>query len=241
MKRPGDGFYRRKYHIPLGMGHRRQCAGDGFMATPARIPVRASPFTRDSRDRRGRCSNGEFLINAPGAKNVVAGVRTPEPVAELKKQMPKAFAELEVIRKNLETHFKDVQDFEFTIEDGVVVHAPDPQRQTQPAWPPSVSPSKWRRKKTHRLADGDPPASRPTSSTRLLAPVVRPQTPSRAAQVHRPRGCRRAPEPPAGKMYMNAGPARWEGAAPGRKGSCSCAMKPPPRICAGNDRRRRQF
>ena len=47
-------------------------------------------------------------------------MRTPEPVAELKKQMPKAYAELERIRQTLEKHFKDVQDFEFTIEDGVV-------------------------------------------------------------------------------------------------------------------------
>ena len=51
---------------------------------------------------------------------MVAGVRTPEPVAELKKQMPKAYAELERIRQTLEKHFKDVQDFEFTIEDGDV-------------------------------------------------------------------------------------------------------------------------
>src|SRR5687768_2373901 len=62
---------------------------------------------------------GEFLINAQG-EDVVAGVRTPEPVAELKKQMPEAYRELERIRQVLEKHFKDVQDFEFTIEDGVV-------------------------------------------------------------------------------------------------------------------------
>jgi pyruvate,orthophosphate dikinase len=62
---------------------------------------------------------GEFLINAQG-EDVVAGVRTPEPVAELKKQMPKAYGELERIRQTLEKHFKDVQDFEFTIENGVV-------------------------------------------------------------------------------------------------------------------------
>jgi len=62
---------------------------------------------------------GEFLINAQG-EDVVAGVRTPEPVAELKKQMPAAYHELERIRGVLEKHFKDVQDFEFTIQDGVV-------------------------------------------------------------------------------------------------------------------------
>jgi pyruvate,orthophosphate dikinase len=47
-------------------------------------------------------------------------VRTPEPVADLKKHLPKPFAELERIRQVLESHFKDVQDFEFTIQDGKV-------------------------------------------------------------------------------------------------------------------------
>src|SRR5512137_128905 len=62
---------------------------------------------------------GEFLINAQG-EDVVAGVRTPEPVAKLKEQMPGAFAELMKVRAILEKHFKDVQDFEFTIQDGKV-------------------------------------------------------------------------------------------------------------------------
>src|SRR5258705_11007399 len=62
---------------------------------------------------------GEFLINAQG-EDVVAGVRTPEPVAQLKNHLPKAYHELERIRQTLEKHFKDVQDFEFTIEDEVV-------------------------------------------------------------------------------------------------------------------------
>ncbi len=62
---------------------------------------------------------GEFLINAQG-EDVVAGVRTPEPVAQLQKHLPEAFAELERIRATLEKHFKDVQDFEFTIQDKVV-------------------------------------------------------------------------------------------------------------------------
>src|SRR5689334_19136891 len=60
---------------------------------------------------------GEFLINAQG-EDVVAGVRTPEPVAELKKQMPKSYAQLLEVRKTLEKHFKDVQDIEFTVQEG---------------------------------------------------------------------------------------------------------------------------
>jgi pyruvate,orthophosphate dikinase len=57
------------------------------------------------------------LINAQG-EDVVAGVRTPEPVSQLKNHLPKAYAELEKVRATLERHFKDVQDFEFTIQDG---------------------------------------------------------------------------------------------------------------------------
>jgi pyruvate,orthophosphate dikinase len=60
---------------------------------------------------------GEFLINAQG-EDVVAGVRTPEPVAQLKNEMPKAYAELLKVRATLEKHFKDVQDVEFTIQSG---------------------------------------------------------------------------------------------------------------------------
>jgi pyruvate,orthophosphate dikinase len=62
---------------------------------------------------------GEFLMNAQG-EDVVAGVRTPEPVAKLAKVMPSAFKELDRNRSILEKHFRDVQDFEFTIEDGKV-------------------------------------------------------------------------------------------------------------------------
>src|SRR5436305_13448555 len=54
------------------------------------------------------------------SEDVVAGVRTPEPVADLKKHLPKVLVELERIRRVLEAQFKDVQDFEFTIQDGKV-------------------------------------------------------------------------------------------------------------------------
>src|SRR5262249_34076978 len=75
-------------------------------------------FTRDPATGE-KVFYGEFLINAQG-EDVVAGVRTPEPVAQLKNHLPDAFDELENIRKTLEKHFKDVQDFEFTIQDGKV-------------------------------------------------------------------------------------------------------------------------
>ncbi|HET9369484.1 MAG TPA: pyruvate, phosphate dikinase [Vicinamibacterales bacterium] len=60
---------------------------------------------------------GEFLINAQG-EDVVAGIRTPRPIAELEQVMPQAYKQLRQITTRLEKHYRDIQDFEFTIEDG---------------------------------------------------------------------------------------------------------------------------
>jgi pyruvate,orthophosphate dikinase len=60
---------------------------------------------------------GDYLINAQG-EDVVAGIRLTKPIAELKKDMPKAFKEFEEINRNLEKHYREVQDVEFTIEHG---------------------------------------------------------------------------------------------------------------------------
>ena len=59
---------------------------------------------------------GEFLVNAQG-EDVVAGIRTPQPITDLQKVMPKAYKQLREITTRLERHYKDVQDFEFTIQD----------------------------------------------------------------------------------------------------------------------------
>ena len=60
---------------------------------------------------------GEYLINAQG-EDVVAGVRTPSPISHLKEQMPEVYDQFSDIATRLENHFKDMQDMEFTIEDG---------------------------------------------------------------------------------------------------------------------------
>src|SRR5512146_397909 len=60
---------------------------------------------------------GEFLMNAQG-EDVVAGVRTPVPISELQKIMPDVYQQLRDITTRLEKHYRDVQDFEFTIQDG---------------------------------------------------------------------------------------------------------------------------
>ena len=72
-------------------------------------------FTRDPATGEKRFY-GEFLVNAQG-EDVVAGTRTPRPIAELKEVMPKSHSELDRVCKLLERHYKEMQDIEFTIED----------------------------------------------------------------------------------------------------------------------------
>ncbi len=60
---------------------------------------------------------GEYLMNAQG-EDVVAGIRTPQPIAQLEKQNPEVYAQFVAIAKKLENHYKDMQDMEFTIERG---------------------------------------------------------------------------------------------------------------------------
>jgi pyruvate,orthophosphate dikinase len=60
---------------------------------------------------------GEFLLNAQG-EDVVAGIRTPEPISDLRKELPVAYKKLVKIRGDLEKHYKDLQDIEFTIQEG---------------------------------------------------------------------------------------------------------------------------
>ena len=60
---------------------------------------------------------GEYLMNAQG-EDVVAGIRTPNPIADLEKQMPEIYKEFHDTAKKLENHYKDMQDLEFTIENG---------------------------------------------------------------------------------------------------------------------------
>src|SRR5262245_11083666 len=106
--------YRRIYDIPDDIGTAvnvqmmvfgntgdRSATGVGFTRNPA---TGAKEFY------------GEFLINAQG-EDVVAGIRTPQPIRELEGVMPKAYKQLREITTRLEKHYKDVQDFEFTIQD----------------------------------------------------------------------------------------------------------------------------
>ena len=107
--------YRRKYNIPAAWGTavNVQAMVYGNTGNDSGSGV---AFTRNPANGANEFY-GEFLINAQG-EDVVAGVRTPEPVLQLKKEMPKSYAELMKVRATLEKHFKDVQDVEFTIQSG---------------------------------------------------------------------------------------------------------------------------
>ena len=106
--------YRRIYDIPdhigtavnvqmmvFGNTGNRSATGVGFTRNPA---TGAKEFY------------GEFLISAQG-EDVVSGVRTPQPIRELEQLLPRAYKQLREITTRLEKHYKDIQDFEFTIQD----------------------------------------------------------------------------------------------------------------------------
>jgi pyruvate, orthophosphate dikinase len=106
--------YRRKYGIPheWGTAVNVQTMVFGNMGETSATGV---AFTRDPASGE-KMFYGEYLINAQG-EDVVAGVRTPHPIAHLAKEMPAAHKDLMKVRALLESHFKDMQDLEFTVED----------------------------------------------------------------------------------------------------------------------------
>ncbi|MEM9235690.1 MAG: pyruvate, phosphate dikinase [Verrucomicrobiota bacterium] len=107
--------YRRKYGIPAAWGTAVNVQAMVFGNT-GKNSGSGVAFTRNPANGENKLY-GEFLVNAQG-EDVVAGVRTPDPVAGMKKALPAAFKELMKVRTILEKHFKDVQDVEFTIQDG---------------------------------------------------------------------------------------------------------------------------
>ena len=109
--------YRRKYHIPADWGTAVNVQAMVFGNT-GEDSGSGVGFTRDPATGE-KVLYGEFLMNAQG-EDVVAGVRTPLAVAELEKVQPSSLKELKRICKILEGHFKDLQDFEFTMQEGKV-------------------------------------------------------------------------------------------------------------------------
>ena len=142
---------------------------------------------------------GEFLLNAQG-EDVVAGVRTPEPVAQLANHLPQAFKELNQIRGTLEKHFKDVQDFEFTIQDGKVfmLQTRNGKRTALAALKISMDLVK------EKLIDWKTAIRRNPSEQleQLLAPIFDAKAEAAAKVIAR--GLPAGPGAASGKMYLNA-------------------------------------
>ena len=108
-------YYRRMEKIPdsIGTAANVQAMVFGNMGDNSGTGV---GFTRNPSTGE-KVFYGEFLVNAQG-EDVVAGIRTPQPISELEGVMPEAYNQLRDITSNLEKHYRDVQDFEFTIEEG---------------------------------------------------------------------------------------------------------------------------
>lgn len=107
--------YRTHYHIDhrLGTGVNVQTMVFGNMGDDSATGV---SFTRNPSNGENEFY-GEYLTNAQG-EDVVAGIRTPKPISELKNEMPEIYKQYVEIAKKLESYYKDVQDMEFTIEKG---------------------------------------------------------------------------------------------------------------------------
>ncbi|MFQ9951401.1 MAG: pyruvate, phosphate dikinase [Clostridium sp.] len=112
---PRANVYRRDNDIPYSWGTavNVQMMAFGNMGDNCGTGV---AFTRDpATGEKGLM--GEFLVNAQG-EDVVAGVRTPMPIAEMAEKFPEAFAEFQKVCAKLEDHYRDMQDMEFTVEEG---------------------------------------------------------------------------------------------------------------------------
>ncbi len=108
-------YYRRQNGIPddIGTAVNVQAMVFGNMGDTSGTGV---GFTRNPSTGENHFY-GEYLTNAQG-EDVVAGVRTPHPIDDLEKEMPDCFRQLHEITKRLEKHYRDIQDFEFTIQEG---------------------------------------------------------------------------------------------------------------------------
>ena len=114
-RNPRAILYRQQYAIPAEWGTAVNVQAMVF-GNAGNSSATGVAFTRDPANGEKKFY-GEYLINAQG-EDVVAGVRTPHPIEHMAKELPHNYQDLEKVRTKLERHFKDMQDFEFTIEDG---------------------------------------------------------------------------------------------------------------------------
>ena len=111
---PRANVYRRDNDIPYSWGTavnvQEMAFGNWSDASGTGVAFTRDPATGEKK------LMGEFLLNAQG-EDVVAGVRTPQPIAALAEVMPEVFAQFQKVCDTLEKHYRDMQDMEFTIQD----------------------------------------------------------------------------------------------------------------------------
>ena len=111
---PRANVYRRDNDIPYSWGTavnvQEMAFGNWSDASGTGVAFTRDPATGEKK------LMGEFLLNAQG-EDVVAGVRTPQPIASLAEVMPEVFAQFQKVCDTLEKHYRDMQDMEFTIQD----------------------------------------------------------------------------------------------------------------------------
>jgi pyruvate,orthophosphate dikinase len=112
---PKASYYRKMEKIPDEIGTAANVQAMVFGNTGENSATGVG-FTRDPATGE-KTFYGEFLVNAQG-EDVVAGIRTPQPISQLEQIMPAAYNQLREITNSLEQHYRDMQDFEFTIEEG---------------------------------------------------------------------------------------------------------------------------
>ena len=189
--------YRRKYNIPAEWGTAVNVQAMVYGNT-GETSGSGVAFTRNPANGANEFY-GEFLVNAQG-EDVVAGVRTPLPVANMKQTMPKPYAQLLKVRAILEKHFKDVQDIEFTVQDNklFMLQTRNGKRTASAALKFSMDMVK------EKLIDRETAVLRNPADQldQLLAPIFDPTEIKKTKALAK--GLPAGPGAAAGKIYLNA-------------------------------------
>jgi pyruvate,orthophosphate dikinase len=201
---PRAQVYRRTYDIPDDIGTAVNVVQMVF-GNKGETSATGVAFTRDpSTGEQGLY--GEYLINAQG-EDVVAGIRTPQPVEEMQERLPDAFAQLLDTMTRLEQHYRDMQDIEFTIEDGklYLLQTRSAKRTAAAAIKAAVDMA------AEGLISRDEAIARidPTQLDQLLHPMLDPNAQFEVAA----RGLNASPGAACGKIVLDADTAEERGKA----------------------------
>ncbi len=201
---PRAQVYRRAHRIPDDLGTAVNVVQMVFGNKGAGSGTGVA-FTRDpSTGEQGLY--GEFLVDAQG-EDVVAGIRTPEPLKAMEERLPEAFAQLRDTMERLERHYKDVQDIEFTVEEGrlYLLQTRSAKRTAAAALKAAVS------MVDEGLISREEAVVRidPTQLDQLLHPMIDPSTELEVAA----RGLNASPGAACGKVVLDADTAEERGKA----------------------------